>query len=177
MAKEPTNYPSDAADKYVLRFPDGMRDRLKQAAAANNRTLNAEIVARLQRSFDVPASFLEMPAKVISSRSDGSITEETSKEMLARISRGLQQLAQDVAFLNHYASGDAAEAALMPLPEPPKDEHYPIELQAEMDARLADLYAVDPSLDSSPPLERTEPNRGPDPKPSTPSPNAGKPKG
>jgi len=52
MAKEPTNYPSDAADKYVLRFPDGMRDRLKQAAAANNRTLNAEIVKRLEDSFD-----------------------------------------------------------------------------------------------------------------------------
>lgn len=51
MAKEPTNYPSDAADKYVLRFPDGMRDRLKQAAAANNRTLNAEIVKRLEESF------------------------------------------------------------------------------------------------------------------------------
>lgn len=40
-----------AEDKYIIRFPDGMRDRLKDAAKANNRTLNAEIVARLERSF------------------------------------------------------------------------------------------------------------------------------
>lgn len=39
------------SDKFMLRLPDGMRDRLKDAAKANNRTLNAEIVARLERSF------------------------------------------------------------------------------------------------------------------------------
>lgn len=38
-------------DKYVVRFPEGMRDRLKSEAAEHNRTLNAEIVARLQASF------------------------------------------------------------------------------------------------------------------------------
>mgnify|MGYP003585097133 CR=1 FL=1 len=38
------------SDKFMLRLPDGMRDQLKQAAALNNRTLNAEVVARLQLS-------------------------------------------------------------------------------------------------------------------------------
>jgi hypothetical protein len=33
-------------------MPDGMRDRLKAAAAENNRSLNAEIVARLEKSLD-----------------------------------------------------------------------------------------------------------------------------
>jgi len=37
-------------DKYIVRFPDGMRDRLKAEAAKNNRSLNAEIIARLQES-------------------------------------------------------------------------------------------------------------------------------
>ncbi|AWC21406.1 Mnt [Aminobacter sp. MSH1] len=37
-------------DQYIVRFPDGMRDRLKSAAEANNRSLNAEIVARLDTS-------------------------------------------------------------------------------------------------------------------------------
>ncbi|MGV1768804.1 Arc family DNA-binding protein [Agrobacterium vitis] len=37
-------------DKYVLRFPDGMRDRLKEHAALNNRSLNAEIIHRLEVS-------------------------------------------------------------------------------------------------------------------------------
>lgn len=51
MAEDRT--PQDA-DKYIVRFPDGMRDQLKNAAKSNNRTLNAEIVARLQDSFYVP---------------------------------------------------------------------------------------------------------------------------
>lgn len=39
--------PSRKLDQYIVRFPDGMRDRLKKAAAENKRSLNAEIVARL----------------------------------------------------------------------------------------------------------------------------------
>ncbi|MUZ63473.1 Arc family DNA-binding protein [Agrobacterium vitis] len=38
-------------DQYIIRFPDGMRDRLKQEAAENNRSLNAEIIHRLEQSF------------------------------------------------------------------------------------------------------------------------------
>ena len=49
--------PSDSTnakeqDKYVFRFPDGMRDAIKILAKANNRSLNAEIVARLQQTLD-----------------------------------------------------------------------------------------------------------------------------
>ena len=36
-------------DKYVLRFPDGMRDRLKASAKEQGRSLNSEIVSKLQR--------------------------------------------------------------------------------------------------------------------------------
>lgn len=43
--------PSDVADKYILRLPDGMRAELKEAARQAGRTLNAEIVMRLQESF------------------------------------------------------------------------------------------------------------------------------
>lgn len=49
-------YPSDAADKVLVRMPDGMRGRLKDAAKSNNRTMNAEIVARLDESFQATAS-------------------------------------------------------------------------------------------------------------------------
>lgn len=41
------------ADKYILRFPDGMRDRIAEAAKSNNRSMNAEIVGRLLSSFEV----------------------------------------------------------------------------------------------------------------------------
>jgi len=52
---ESKQFPSTVADKFVVRFPDGMRDRIKEAAEANNRSMNAEIVARLQHSFQLPA--------------------------------------------------------------------------------------------------------------------------
>ncbi len=35
-------------DKYIVRFPGGMRDRLKADAEKNKRSLNAEIIARLE---------------------------------------------------------------------------------------------------------------------------------
>lgn len=40
------------ADKYIVRFPEGLRQRLKEAAQENGRSLNAEIVQRLIDSFD-----------------------------------------------------------------------------------------------------------------------------
>lgn len=42
--------PSRGSDQFNLRFPDGMRDRLKAEAAKNGRSLNAEIIHRLQSS-------------------------------------------------------------------------------------------------------------------------------
>lgn len=40
------------SDKYIVRFPDGMRDRIAAEAKAANRSMNAEIVARLEKSLD-----------------------------------------------------------------------------------------------------------------------------
>ena len=39
--------PSRSADQFVVRLPDGLRDTLKARAAANHRSMNAEIVAIL----------------------------------------------------------------------------------------------------------------------------------
>lgn len=38
-------------EKFALRMPDGMRGRLASVALENNRSMNAEIVARLEASF------------------------------------------------------------------------------------------------------------------------------
>jgi len=35
----------------MVRLPDGMREKIKAAAAAKDRTMNAEIVSRLKDSF------------------------------------------------------------------------------------------------------------------------------
>lgn len=44
--------PSRTAEQFVVRFPDGMRDRIAEAARADGRSMNAEIVARLAQSFE-----------------------------------------------------------------------------------------------------------------------------
>lgn len=48
MSKNP--YPSETADRYIIRFPDGMRERIKELAEKNGRSMNAEIIARLEES-------------------------------------------------------------------------------------------------------------------------------
>lgn len=41
-------------DKYIVRMPDGLRDRIRAAADANSRSMNAEIVAALEEKFPPP---------------------------------------------------------------------------------------------------------------------------
>jgi hypothetical protein len=41
-------------DKYVLRLPDGLRDRIKAYAESHGRSMNAEIVRVLEREFPEP---------------------------------------------------------------------------------------------------------------------------
>lgn len=43
-------YPSQTADQFAVRFPDGLRDQIKRDADAAGRSMNAEIVNRLQRT-------------------------------------------------------------------------------------------------------------------------------
>jgi hypothetical protein len=45
-------YPSEAADRFQVRMPDGMREKIRAAAEASGRSMNAEIVHRLSRSLD-----------------------------------------------------------------------------------------------------------------------------
>ncbi len=44
-------FPSHKLDRYIVRLPDGMRELIAEAAAKAGRSMNAEIVHRLQQSF------------------------------------------------------------------------------------------------------------------------------
>lgn len=46
------NYSSRTADKFVVRLPDGMRERVAELARENHRSMNAEIVSRLETSLN-----------------------------------------------------------------------------------------------------------------------------
>lgn len=47
-------------DQFMLRLPDGMRDRIKTAAESNNRSMNAEINATLEEKYPDPKADLEL---------------------------------------------------------------------------------------------------------------------
>lgn len=56
------------SDKFMLRLPDGMRERVASEALKNKRSMNAEIVARLERTLEAEGcSGLDMPEKVSTS--------------------------------------------------------------------------------------------------------------
>jgi hypothetical protein len=66
----PQDTESRRLDKFIVRLPEGMRDRLAAAAKANGRSMNAQIVTILEEWFNksdvlinYSISYGEMPAE------------------------------------------------------------------------------------------------------------------
>ena len=54
---------SKQSEQFVLRLPDGMRDKIKAAAEVNGRSMNSEIVATLEDAYpevDPEAEILDL---------------------------------------------------------------------------------------------------------------------
>jgi hypothetical protein len=49
MERKP--YPSEMQDRFVLRLPDGLREKVAAAAELADRSMNAEFVRRIEQSF------------------------------------------------------------------------------------------------------------------------------
>ena len=54
------SYNSRTADKFVVRLPDGLRERINEVADKNHRSMNGEIVARIDGSLDLERKYEEM---------------------------------------------------------------------------------------------------------------------
>lgn len=54
MPKQPP--PSAIADKFMLRLPDGLRDTIAEHAKRAGRSMNAEVIYRLQMAYDQDAA-------------------------------------------------------------------------------------------------------------------------
>lgn len=50
MSKK-TAPPSRTAEQFVIRFPEGMRSHIAESAERNHRSMNNEIIFRLERTF------------------------------------------------------------------------------------------------------------------------------
>jgi plasmid stability protein len=82
------------SEQAMIRLPDGMRDQLKSVAARNGRSMNAEIVDRLEQSFrvwpkvDIPVDLYERARRARNfQRTD--IEKEISKAAIEIIQRAL----------------------------------------------------------------------------------------
>lgn len=87
-------------DKYIIRFPDGMRDRLKEAAKANNRTLNAEIVSRLSDSFK---TYSDSEAHIQGTASVDAQTDAAADAFAEKVAKRLNNtIPLDASVLDRY---------------------------------------------------------------------------
>ncbi|MFG1340953.1 Arc family DNA-binding protein [Xanthobacter autotrophicus] len=62
MSKKP--FPSQTQDRFIVRLPDGLRDRIAAAAKANGRSMNSEIVRALMLHFPPPPSAEDIIAEL-----------------------------------------------------------------------------------------------------------------
>jgi hypothetical protein len=74
MASEDSAPNSNSPEKFVVRLPKGMRRRIADAARAYHRSMNSEIVARLEHSLDTGAE--QYPEPITGDRSGESPTPQ-----------------------------------------------------------------------------------------------------
>lgn len=59
IADDRDGYPSNLAERFQVRMPTGLRHRIKAAADANNRSMNAEIVSTLEEKYPEPSGIVD----------------------------------------------------------------------------------------------------------------------
>jgi hypothetical protein len=80
--------PSRMAPQFVVRLPDEeFKQRIAEAAKANNRSMNAEIVARLNRSFSMP----DLSGQTTSIDESGEIVSRDIVQHIADLQELLQK--------------------------------------------------------------------------------------
>ena len=76
-----------SSDQFQLRLPDGLKDRIKIAAEANNRSINAEIVATLEGVY--PDDGLTVTYRTLK---PVSFSVETLQTWIQEVNRGIEEI-------------------------------------------------------------------------------------
>ena len=100
-------YSSRTADKFVVRLPDGMRERIADVARNHHRSMNSEIIARLEQSLIQEGSL----GDELNLRLDSPELSLHERELLQRF-RQLSRRQQNalVSLIAHDAEMAAEEA-------------------------------------------------------------------
>ncbi|MDX1722953.1 MAG: Arc family DNA-binding protein [Pseudomonas sp.] len=100
-------YSSRTADKFVVRLPDGMRERIADVARNHHRSMNSEIIARLEQSM-LQESSLGDELNVNLDSPELSLHERELLQRFRQLSRRQQNAL--VALIAHDAEMAAEEA-------------------------------------------------------------------
>ncbi|MBY3268641.1 Arc family DNA-binding protein [Rhizobium laguerreae] len=91
--------PSRGSDQFVLRFPEGLRDRIREIADRNGRSMNAEIIMRLEdslaksgfddldRGSESQAGFIELPAGISEEQFAAALNEANRQALGVALKR------------------------------------------------------------------------------------------
>jgi hypothetical protein len=104
---KPALYSSRTADKFVVRLPDGMRERIADVARNHHRSMNSEIIARLEQSM-LQESALGDDLSMRLDSPDLSLHERELLQRFRQLSRRQQNAL--VALIAHDAEMAAEEA-------------------------------------------------------------------
>lgn len=78
------HYTSRTADKFVVRLPDGMREHIAEVAKQHHRSMNSEIIARLEHSLlDLPI-LPEQPSRQVLNDKQLDALSHPERELLLR---------------------------------------------------------------------------------------------
>ena len=80
------HYTSRTPDKFVVRLPQGMRDRIADVAKQHHRSMNSEIIARLEHSLlDLPTlPDTGHPSRKMLNEQDAEGLSSPERELLLR---------------------------------------------------------------------------------------------
>lgn len=114
MAKKP--YPSELADRYIVRMPPGMRDRIADSAKRYNRSMNAEIVSILEDYYNlrdyhdqlIDDAIEQTPAPVTAASAIESLSGPALEQLAELLSRSVADKLSHR--LGEQLRGDTADA-------------------------------------------------------------------
>ena len=98
MPKSQPRNNSRTADKFVVRLPDGMREKIAEISKENHRSMNSEIIDRLALS--------------IERDEQGDLTVRS----LAQVTRRCEELEQELAELKAALANETSKPALQQAP-------------------------------------------------------------
>ena len=78
---------SSELDKFIARFPDGLRDRLRSSAAENCRSMNAELIFHLDRALPLQVR-KAATGEVVQAKAPAAVRKVGARQSASLITQG-----------------------------------------------------------------------------------------